>query len=142
MPSARLITQIDISASPARVWQVLTDFPGWTEWNPFIRQIEGSLTPGSRLVTRMHPAGDKPRTFRPVVETHVPGASFSWRGRLAIPGLFDGHHQFQLVPTGSGTRLIHEESFSGLLLLIMDVERFRPDFDAMNQALKARAEGR
>ncbi|MCX7289284.1 MAG: SRPBCC domain-containing protein [Rhodobacterales bacterium] len=134
------ISTIDIAASPDRVWQVLTDFPSWSGWNPFIRHIEGNLTPGSRLVTRMYPAGDKPRTFRPVVEACVPGESFAWRGRLAIPGLFDGHHQFRLTPIASGTRLVHQEQFTGLLLLVVDVERFRADFIAMNNALKAQAE--
>jgi hypothetical protein len=140
MPQAALITEIDIAAAPARVWAFLADFPGWSRWNPFIRAIAGDLTPGARLTTEMHPSGGRPMTFRPMVDAVVRGESFGWRGRLLVPGLFDGHHTFRLAPIAGGTQLIHAESFTGLLLLAMDVEKFRPDFIAMNLALKAEAE--
>jgi hypothetical protein len=140
MPQAALVTEIDIAATPARVWTVLTDFPGWSRWNPFIRAIAGDLIPGARLTTEMHPTGGRPMTFRPLIDAVIPGESFGWRGRLLFPGLFDGHHTFRLVQIAGGTRLIHAESFTGLLLLAMDVERFRADFTAMNLAVKAEAE--
>jgi uncharacterized protein YndB with AHSA1/START domain len=35
----------EIDAPPERVWQVLTDFGAFPEWNPFIRSIEASLKP-------------------------------------------------------------------------------------------------
>ena len=44
------------------------------------------------------------------------------------------------MPEIGGTRLIHEELFGGLLLRFMNIETFRPSFDAMNNALKTRAE--
>jgi hypothetical protein len=142
MPAADLITEIDIAASPARVWEVLTDFAAWPRWNPFIRQIAGSLTVGARLTTRMHPTGGRPMTFRPMVTEVAPGTAFAWRGRLLLPGLFDGLHRFRLAPMQGGTRLHHSEHFNGILLYAMDVARFRPDFEAMNRALKAEAEAR
>ena len=140
MPQAKLTTEIDIAAAPARVWTVLTDLAGWSRWNPFIRAIGGDLMPGARLTTQMHPSGGRPMSFRPIVDAVVPEVSFGWRGRLLFPGLFDGHHTFRLAPIAGGTHLIHAESFTGLLLLAMNVERFRADFTAMNLALKAEAE--
>ncbi|MES2915780.1 MAG: SRPBCC domain-containing protein [Pseudomonadota bacterium] len=142
MPTAHLTTEIDIAAPPARVWDVLTDLAAWPRWNPFIRQIEGSLIVGTKLTTRMHPTGGRPMTFRPVVTEVTPGVAFAWRGRLMVPGLFDGLHRFRLEAIPGGTRLHHSESFNGILLYTMDVARFRPDFDAMNRALQAVAEGR
>jgi uncharacterized protein YndB with AHSA1/START domain len=45
----RIETQIEIAASPQRVWSILMDFPGYTRWNPFIRSIEGRPELGALL---------------------------------------------------------------------------------------------
>jgi uncharacterized protein YndB with AHSA1/START domain len=43
----QLHTQIEIDAPAKRVWELLTDFASYPQWNPFIRHISGRLTPGS-----------------------------------------------------------------------------------------------
>ncbi len=37
----QISTEIEINASPERVWQVLTDFPSLPDWNPFLQTAEG-----------------------------------------------------------------------------------------------------
>jgi len=39
-------TEIEIAASASSVWQVLTDFARYSEWNPFISCISGELVDG------------------------------------------------------------------------------------------------
>jgi hypothetical protein len=34
-------TEIDIEASPPRVWRALTDFKTFPDWNPFVLAVEG-----------------------------------------------------------------------------------------------------
>jgi len=36
-------TEIEIDASPERVWQVLTDVAGWSTWNPLLYRAIGRL---------------------------------------------------------------------------------------------------
>ena len=30
----QIVTQMDIAASPERVWSILMDFPAYPQWNP------------------------------------------------------------------------------------------------------------
>jgi len=135
-------TSIDIAASPSRVWSVLTDFAAYPEWNPFITRIAGVPIVGGRLVVTIQPPGRKAMMFRPVVLAATPDVELRWRGRLLMPGLFDGEHVFQLSPSADGCRLDHTETFTGLLsgLLGGAMPATRRGFVAMNEALKARAE--
>ena len=138
-----LHTEIDIDAPPEAVWRVLADFDRYGEWNPFIPRLEGTPAPGSRLTVRLTPPGGRAMTFRPTVLAVEPERAFRWKGRLFVPGLFDGEHAFQLEPRDGGTRFIHSEQFSGLLvpLLARSLDTHtRSGFEAMNEALKARAE--
>ena len=66
----QISSEIEINASQERVWQVLTDFPALSEWNPFVRSVEGDLEAGQRLkvyLNRHFPyqAGSVQRTHNP-----------------------------------------------------------------------------
>jgi hypothetical protein len=139
-PTSHLRTEILIQASTAAVWGVIADTARYPEWNPFIRKLEGPLVAGSRIAATIQPLGKRAITFRPTLLRVDPERELRWLGRVLVRGIFDGEHVLRLVPETGGTRLIHEELFGGLLLRFMDIETFRPSFDAMNEALKARAE--
>ncbi len=143
MPS-HLHTEIEIHATPERVWNILTDFAAYPEWNPFIPRIEGSATVGSRLDVRLQPPGGRAMSFRPRVVAVEPAHELRWLGHLAVPGLFDGEHGFRIEAMGPDrVRFTQEERFSGFLvpvLLRMVRAGTIKGFEAMNQALKARAE--
>jgi hypothetical protein len=68
------------------------------------------------------------------------GTELRWKGRLLIPGLFDGEHYFQLRPHAGGTAFVHGEIFSGILIGILNFDEVRACFEALNRGLKARAE--
>jgi hypothetical protein len=85
-----LRTEIEIAAPPERVWQVLSDFDAYSEWNPFIRSIVGDAEVGSRLSVRLEPPGARGMTFKPTVRAVAPPRELRWLGRLFVPGLFDG----------------------------------------------------
>lgn len=142
--SKQLRTQIDIHATPERVWQILTDFGAYPEWNPFLIQAGGTPVQGERLTLRMQPEGGRAMTFRPTVREATAGHRLRWLGHLLLPGIFDGEHSFTIEPLGEGhVRLVQQEDFRGVLvpLLARSLERRTlPAFEHMNQALKRRAE--
>lgn len=139
-----VITQVEIGASPARVWEVLTDWDAYPAWNPFIRQLRGRLVEGERLALLLQFAEGRTMSFRPTVRTLRPGVELQWRGHLWVPGLLDGDHAFQLEALdGERTLLIQRESFRGLLVPMMwrSLRRqTRRGFMLMNAALKGRIE--
>jgi hypothetical protein len=141
-----LSTEIEINAPPEQVWAVLCDFESYSEWNPFIRSIEGEPQQAARLVVRFEPPGGRAMTFKPTVLRAAPNEELRWLGRLLLPGVFDGEHIYELEPLDSGrrTRLVHREEFRGLLVpvLLKSLDSStRRGFEAMNTALKARVEG-
>ena len=142
--STTLTSQIDIDASPQRVWHVLTDLSAFPDWNPFIVRAGGRIEVGGKLTLRMQPVGGRAVTLKPTVIEAVDGSRLRWRGTVGIPGLLDADHVLELAPLdGGGTRLHHDEHFHGLLVPLMAKSVHRrtlPAFEAMNQALKHRAE--
>ena len=139
----RLDTQIEINAPAERVWTLLMDFPAYGRWNPFIRSIEGRAAVGETLKAFIQPPGSGGLRVAPVVLAADPNRAFRWKGKLLLPGLFDGEHFFELEPAAGGTVFRHGEIFSGLLVPLLKGTldgATRQGFIAMNEALKREAE--
>ena len=139
-----LRTEIEIQASDQRLWQLLTDFANFPQWNPFIRQAKGEAKVGARLEILIQPSGTTGMTFKPVVLNVEPNRELRWLGRLLMPGLFDGEHIFTIETLQANRiRFTQREVFTGLLVplfassLNTDTRR---GFEEMNQALKSRAQ--
>lgn len=132
-------SEIQISASPAKVWQVLSAFEHYPEWNPFVKKLSGEPAPGKKIRVSLPGMG-----FTPRVLVFDAEREFRWKGQLLLPGIFDGEHYFILQPAPNGsTRFIHGEKFSGILLPLfsksLDTSTLS-GFREMNQALKQRCE--
>lgn len=140
----QLRAEIDIAATPERIWQILTDFDAYSRWNPFMTRASGKPVQGQRLTIHMQPEGGRALTFRPTVREAVSPRQLRWLGHLLIPGIFDGEHSFTIEPLpDGGVRLIQQEDFRGALvpLLAPSLDRKTlPAFERMNRALKRRAE--
>ena len=139
-----LHSEIEIYAPAERVWQLLTDFPSYPQWNPFIRRISGEPTPRERLEVRIEPPGGRGMTFRPTVLSAEPKRELRWLGHLLVAGLFDGEHTLAIQPLEENrVRFIQGETFGGLLVPLfarsLDKSTQR-GFEEMNSALKERAE--
>lgn len=133
-------TTIDINATPNQVWEILTDFDKYSEWNPFVKKIEGDIAVGNRFKAEI---GNM--KFKPVVIAFEKGKVFEWLGHFLIPGVFfDGQHKFELISNQDGTTTLnHSEKFKGILVPLMKkklMTETKVDFESLNEALKKRAE--
>ncbi|GAA2914585.1 SRPBCC domain-containing protein [Streptomyces thioluteus] len=135
-------TNVKISAPVSLVWDVLVSFDRYVEWNPFMVKAAGRAKPGERLAITLRQSGARAMSFKPKVLVADPGRHLRWIGRLLVPGIFDGMHEFILTETGRGTSFDHKETFSGVLPALMGskLDSTALGFEQFNQALKDRAE--
>lgn len=144
MNQQALHTEIEIDASPEEVWAILTDFAAYPSWNPFITAIQGVPEHGAVLRVQLRLNEGKPMTLRPRVLAARAPQEFRWLGKLLFRGIFDGEHRFTIEETPRGGSIFRQdETFSGILVPIFRgslLRKTRVAFEAMNQALKVRAE--
>ena len=129
-----------IDASPMKVWAILTDLSRYQDWNPFFREAAGEIAVGRRIFLRAYPAGGRPMKIRPTITAADAGAELAWAARL--PGIISGEHRFTLRSGNGGTLVVQSETFRGLLIPFSGkaLARAETSFQALNDALKARAE--
>ncbi len=134
-----IFTSIRINASTEEVWQILTDFEKYPQWNPFIKSLSGEVKEGRQITVRL-----KGMTFKPIVKTFNKHIEFRWLGHFGFKGLFDGEHRFFLKDNSDGTTTFeHSENFSGLLVRLFSKSLDRDTqkgFEEMNKEIKLRAE--
>ena len=137
-------TQIEIAAPASTVWQTLTSFKAYPEWNPFITEIQGDIQEGAKLSVLITPPGRKAMEFTPRVMRVIPMQEFRWLGRVFLPGIFDGEHIFEIEPIDNDrSRLVHREKFKGLLVpfILKSIgTATHKGFELMNKGIKKRAE--
>ena len=135
-------TNIGVEASPLAVWNVLTDFGEYPEWNSFLLKVRGTPRVGAWVRFKF----DLPRGFRAWACARVlkaeTGRELRWVG--GVPGLFRAEHYFILDASGgSELTFLHGEIFTGALLALVWPVLSRGGkevYEAMNIALKKRAE--
>lgn len=136
--------QITINATVEQVWHVFSDFKAYTEWSPTILFLSAAPQQGESTTVLLQQPDGKKMTMHPKVLRLVEMKELRWRGRLLLPGLFDGEHYFILKPLPNGTTLfIQGEHFDGLLVPLLRKMILGPTqrgFEAFNQALKRKVE--
>jgi hypothetical protein len=136
-------SDIEIRASPETVWQILTDFAKYPEWNPLIPRAIGKAEVGARVELTV-PSGSKEKILHCTVIKAEPNRELCWQYHVLLPGLFRGEHSFTLEPLGTDrVRFVNREIFGGFYVPFqakaLDTQA-RRGFKEMDKALKARAE--
>lgn len=139
----KIKTEIVIDKDVSTVWNVLTDFESYPNWNPFVRSIEGEKYIGKKVSVTCNTAGGKMVSFKPIVIKLDTDREFRWKGKLGFRGIFDGQHYFKLENMGENqTKFIHGEDMSGVLVSLMGktLNKMNDSFEMMNEALKKECE--
>lgn len=140
----RICTTIDIEASINDVWNILSDFKGYHNWNPFITSISGELKTGEVLEAKFKPNNSFQFNLKPLVLNVEVNKEIRWKGHFLTKGLFDGDHILRIEEMEDGNvHFINCEKFTGILvpiLMYMIKKDTEKSFIAMNEQLKKMAE--
>ncbi|MCB1180053.1 MAG: SRPBCC domain-containing protein [Leptospiraceae bacterium] len=137
-------TEIIINAPKKIIWDILTDFPSYPEWNPFLIQVIGEASPGSPVFF----IAKSGFIFIPILANILEfenGSKFSWGGPGIewAKGLISAEHFFKIEEISERECIFHNnETMDGIIAdtiwpLIQNTEL---SYVEMNYALKKRAE--
>jgi hypothetical protein len=143
MAKTELRSEVEIHAAPAHVYSVLTDFPSYGDWNPFLTAVQGELAVGRRLSVEMSLPEGNAYTLAPEVTQVTEALELRWRTQFAFAALLEAEQLFLLKEARPGvTRLVQGLNFSGFLLRFSNktLTQSARGCVYMNQALKKRAE--
>jgi hypothetical protein len=135
----------EIGAPTDRVWDVLTAFREYDEWNPVITRMRATLLAGAPVSFVIAVAGRELKIKAEMLKIEA-GVELRWRGppQWLLGQVMRGEHYLRVEPLGpTKCRLVHGEQFGGAAMpfiwrkLETDI---KAAYGAMNRALKARAE--
>jgi hypothetical protein len=128
-----------IDARPETIWAVLTDAPGYADWDSGVVRVEGTIAPEEKIkvVSEANPK----RAFPVKVTEFAPGERMTWSGGMPL-GLFKGVRTFRLAPEDGATRFTMREEYTGPMLPLIwrSMPDLGPSFEQFARGLKARAE--
>lgn len=130
----------EINSTAERIWAILTDAARYTEWDPGMLRLEGSIAPGQTLTvyTKVAPK----RAFKPKVTVFEPNHKMVWSSGMPL-GLFKGERTFVLEQvTGNRVKFSMREEFTGPMMVMIGntIPDLTATFEAFAAALKQRAE--
>jgi hypothetical protein len=138
-------TEIRIKSSPQIVWEILTDFDDYQNWNPFISNIRGKAIINANLEISISTSSGKNRLYHPIITKFEPFRELRWKGKSTLPFMFDGERIFLLEDNQGQVNFIHKEIFTGFGTLFVG-KKFESDlkdkFNQMNNALKEKVESK
>ena len=128
-----------ISARPEAIWTVLTDAPGYADWDSGVVRVEGTIAPQEKI--KVISEANPKRAFGVQVTEFAPGEQMTWSGGMPL-GLFKGVRTFRLAPEDGATRFTMREQYTGPMLPLIwrSMPDLGPSFDQFARGLKARAE--
>ena len=143
--------RVGVPASPAAIWDVLSDLSRWSEWNSVYPDIKGLLRIQQRLLVAEVFPGRKAVLIKPMVVDWVPNEQILW-ARSEMGGLVKRIRYIEIESLGdAGTNSIlsNGELFQGPFGDIVGKARRRwlkKGFEQLNADIVARvkavAEGR
>ena len=133
-----------VQAPAEIVWEVISDFATWGDWNPVHPRMEGEMRIGTPLRFDLVVAeGGAPVAVEAVVQDWVPYEQLHWRTKR-LNGFVTAIRYLEIENMGpANSTFSNGELFMGPLVRFVSRDerrRLRAAFTRMGEAVKARAE--
>lgn len=140
---ARVVTLTStVEGTKQDVWETLTGFATYEEWNPVVTEASGEAREGSSLDLTVVLPGHDPEQLEATVLLARPERKLRWQDRLLLPGVRDWEYEFVLDPLGGGrVRVVQLLRIEGLLAPFADTDAAAEALDLMARALAERLGG-
>ncbi|MGP8023888.1 MAG: SRPBCC family protein [Methanobacterium sp.] len=73
-----IYTEIEINSSAKIIWNILTNFDNYPNWNPFMKQIIGELQEDSKIQITIKPYNSRSITYKPKILELKPEEKIKW----------------------------------------------------------------
>ena len=135
-----LTTEIQINSSPEILWDVLTDFKNYYQWNPILQKIKGEPLIGNQLEINLRTVGGKNRVYHPKIIKIIPYQELRWKGKFLLSQIFSGERVFLIKSISDNqVNFVNKGIFGGIGLRFAPIKMeddIVASFNKMNEALK------
>ncbi|CAN5552131.1 SRPBCC domain-containing protein [soil metagenome] len=134
--------RIGVQAPADLVWEVISDFAAWGQWNPVHPRIEGEMRIGTTLTVAFVSEGEVV-TLKPIVQDWVPYEQLHWRTKR-LKGFVTAIRYIEIDKKGDESSIFSNgELFIGPLVRFVsraERRRLRAAFTIMGEALRDHVE--
>lgn len=140
-PSKTIESEVTVEASRETVWRILTDFEGYSRWNPLMTTAAGDARLGAELEVVLEPPQGDRQDVSPEITIFRPDRKLAWISRELLPGISDREYEVILEPLGDErVRVLMHKRFEGIMIPFISIAEEQIGLDLMADALKERAE--
>ncbi|MFP8954909.1 SRPBCC family protein [Natrialbaceae archaeon A-arb3/5] len=130
---------IEIDQPAESIWQVITDFNSYDEWNPYLSVQQGTPAEETAIVVDIRPSAGPSRTETGKLTTVVPSEHLQWETVAFYHRLYTSGHAIELEPLDEAkTQVTNRRWLGGVLTYFISTDKIEADLSAMNTALANR----
>ncbi len=132
-----------VKAPAELVWEIISDFSTWGDWNPIHRKAEGQMKIGTPLTIEHALPGEPVRVIQPIVQDWVPYEQLHWRSSR-LGGFVTAVRYIEIENMGpENSTFSNGELFMGMLVRWVSRDerrKLRAAYAQMGEALRQHAE--
>lgn len=129
-----LTTELSLEAPVARIWELLSDFALYPEWNPLFPKAKGSMNVGESFELDVQLPGIDRFAIRPTMEAVEQESRICWQSSMVSKGVLRWTFAIELIPDQSGKlRFVQRSEFKGVLAPLFAFAMTKPVAEGMEE---------